>query len=90
MVEDRRNDVETQLSQIASSENSVPIDGMAMVTEDSIKGIKKDEKVATQSTTVFSVELWSLTGCIKRDYSTKCVILVFTSYIPRVSRSVIT
>jgi hypothetical protein len=43
----KRNEVATQLNKTASIANSFPIDGSAMVTEEPMKGVRKEAKVAT-------------------------------------------
>ena len=45
-----------QLRLTASAENSRPMDGNAMFTEDPMKGVRKDAVAATSSTTRLSTE----------------------------------
>jgi hypothetical protein len=48
MVAVRRKERVSQLNRIASIENSFPIEGRAMLTEEPIKGIRKAPSVVTR------------------------------------------
>ncbi|OIP30742.1 MAG: hypothetical protein AUK23_08075 [Deltaproteobacteria bacterium CG2_30_43_15] len=53
----KRYAVATQLNKTASMANSFPIEGRAMLTEEPIKGVRKDARVATSKAELLSTPL---------------------------------
>jgi len=55
IAEARRYEVVTQVNKIASIPNSLPMEGSAMLTEELIKGVRKELIVATTNAAVLLV-----------------------------------
>jgi hypothetical protein len=65
----RRYAVEIQLKVIASAENSLPIEGMAILMEVPMKGVRKEAVAATNRTTRLSTAVLTCVPsvCIRRS-----------------------
>jgi hypothetical protein len=55
--------VATQLNEMASMENSLPIEGSAILVEEPMKGVIKEDKAATRSAAVLLTELSLCFNC---------------------------